>query len=521
MKLTLMAPFRVHFCLDSRALSHIYPSTAESYFAFWDSLAEDVTPYTAQSAALGDVRYLHTTKHNESRGLEYFSISTDTEIVPAATLVVKPRYTVEQLNAFWETAIQAEIEARKNNGDSFDEATARNWHRHFVTNPGSLQVTVFDNTIAIVETDLNIDLSKAALTPDAHNLKQFLTTIQGAGNRFIVALIDDYYDNALHSFLTTLYESQPAQEKYLRNPQTFKSFRDVRNVGNRRASRSLASSRVKWVTRTLHLPRDGRGSDDRTLYESITRSWLEDTGAYADANDIIANRRSFSFRWVNYVHWPRSQESSNKDLADGWESSLKYEDAWDALLLAQYFYSAIDALNVNLSLILGEAYSGAANNAIREINEALGDIMSRTKLVILNFREREKYLVRAKLDMLRNMIFDAWDFDDFVKQTEGKAELCEERVKQIHDRSSERSGLVTDILLLLIGTVSFFGLALDIARSAREFSTDSTIGLRDEGVFDILSRISGVPMDAVIGSAFISILAMALIYGLFRWRKLL
>ena len=521
MKLTLMAPFRVHFCLDSRALSHIYPGTAADYFTFWDKLAERVADRTEPSGILGEVAYLHSADTDARQRPEYFSIAEDTDVVPAASLIINPRYEATRLDDLWRSAMATELEAQRTNGTSVRDTAAGDWCAPFSADPSTLRLTVFDNTIAIIETTFDIAIDQAPFRSDPDELQLFLRTTQGAANRFIGALVDDYYARALHPFLLALYESQPPRSAYLLDPRSMTCFRDLDHASANGSPQAGGTGRVKWVTRTLHLSAEERNAPNADTYRLIARRWLADTGAYSDAEEIIENKRSFSFRWVNYLHWPRTLSVDDTDLADGWEATLAYEDAWDALKLAQYFYATVDALNINLSLILGSAYSRDAAPAIRNLNDTLADITSRTKLVILNFREREKYLVRAKLDMLRSMIFAAWDFDGFVTQTEEKAKLCEERIQQIHNKSSERNGFVTDILLLLIGTVSFFGLALDIARSAREFSTDATVGLRDEGLFDILSRISSVPMDTVIGVAFISILGMVIIYGLFRWRKLL
>jgi hypothetical protein len=276
---------------------------------------------------------------------------------------------------------------------------------------------------------------------------------------------------------------------------------------------------VLWVTRTLVFE---QGDSDRDCFDGIVQYWLKDIGEEEqqkknqEISEVQNNAHAYSIAWLNYAF----REQAFWKETGGSEGDRAFSDAWESMLMSQYFYSALECLNNNLQRVIKRSYQPEAEKSLRDLNQQLKRTTATTNLLIICYNDIQKYLQRDKQATLTR-IMAGWDFEGLRKNTEKRIALCNTRLDNMHKISTERSSLATDLLLFGIGAVSFIGLIITLSQYGRLLTTDATLGFRDDGPFDIFGLISVWPMDYVLIGAVIIILVLTYFYYRFRRRKLL
>jgi len=227
--------------------------------------------------------------------------------------------------------------------------------------------------------------------------------------------------------------------------------------------------RIFWTSRALLLtPRQLK--DEQT--GQLVTDWLAHTERPEEASAIIEGTRDYSMTWLNYV--------LVSDDIDGTDERI------DAMILAQYCYTAQDSCNLKLKEAIADAYR---ENHILEAREGLEQSRIAARLHQVAVNEQMNYLTRRKRKLL-DEIFKSWEYEELVENGRRMIEICSDRLEEANRRRAVLSSKRTDFLLAAISLFTVFELFLFLTQFSRELVSQPILEYQDEGPSFFLSRIA-------------------------------
>lgn len=483
-RLLLLGPFRSHFCLRTGTLAGI----DRDYVGFWHRVEEEGVDADPR---LGEVEYLHAGLDLDTTG--WTDVGQDASRAPAPIVRLHPRPDAATLDGVWAAALEGL-------GDEAD----RDWLRRDVSlEPASLRVDLHDNTVALLEAALAVDGLFAGSGDEARRLALHrLDLVEALATRFAAALLAALYP-PLHEFIAVLARRKgPVLEA-----RELVGHPDLAAGGG-------AGGRVMWTSRTLDLPPEAGDGKASGRGDHLARHWLThaatNEAAASEARKLLDGECSYSMRWLNYAHRPLPPQA---DAGAGDE--LPWAEARGMVRLAQYTYAAFDVMSGELDRVIGRSHQPGVDRNIRRLHRRLADLVARTDLLVLDFRERRKHLPPRQRRWLEGLL-DGWIFQEVVKTCREKTRLCSARIETLRAKLADRNAIAADLLMMALTAIVFFSLFLEISQYGRTLATDATLGLRDEGLLDLVAWVSGLSTDAGLGCSALFVLLAAGAYYFFR-----
>lgn len=484
MYLKILAPFRSHFVLNPGVLSAV----TDDYTKFWQTVQKS---YKSKSKLIKDIQFLHSDMKKDK--VSYSKTEDDTLSQSLNVMRVIPGEVEELVKNSLSVAVSRLNDEEKTFGKKIDFDLE------------SAQIEIYDNTISTIEYTLKITDINPLMNDE--NYRLVLDTLESVTVDFTRTFVDEFYDKTLKEFLKTLSTKYDSETKFIQQPGSYEAFKDLKKYDDEEATRVL------WVTRTI-----GFDQDDKMKNE-IINYWLRGIGSHSELEKVKNDSTEFSLLWVNYIVREDADDIQKFEEKHS-HDKLTFSEAWDSMKIAQYYYSALDSLNKNLHDVIAFSYTKAANKRIRNLNIFLNNTSSATRLLIIHFREIQKYLKRNKLSYLQK-IMEKWDFENLIEYAEDKMNLCKERVEQLHNVSMQRSSLYTDILLLVIGAISIFDLFLGLSQYGRTLTGDAIMGFREDNAFNFLAVVATESTDNLLIYSLIVIVLISIFYYYFRRKSIL
>jgi hypothetical protein len=350
------------------------------------------------------------------------------------------------------------------------------------------EIKIYDNTVAIF--DLRINLRKLSereeeFTKECEEkvkqiIKNILLKISNSLNCFFEFLQKEDNNNIIQD---------------LNSEQEYNDFVDF--------FREDKNIQIMWASCALKYE---KGDNNFKLLDH----WLKDAIEEEKIKHIQSNSNAFSLDWLKYAF--------REDVEN-------YEELWETMFLAQYYYSVIEVIIYNLKLIINESYkiNGKSKsistllgkNRIVLVNQKLEAISETSYLHIVEYKDVKKYLKRNRLEIF-NQILDAWTFNDLIDNTQDLLSTVKDRVDLIYNKISTRNNFYTDILLTFIGFFAIIDLVLSFSQYSREYTADAMISSRGNDENSILYYLSTIPIDTFIGSGFFISIVLLVVYFIYR-----
>ncbi len=340
---------------------------------------------------------------------------------------------------------------------------------HLVEENAHIVAHVFSNTLTVVEITFDAVAGMDGDVLESH--------VQQHSTR----LTNDFYQQRLLPLLKKL--PQAVKPAYLEPVCGFTGFKDMNQLSE------TANVKQLWTARFLRVGREECSENA----ELITR-WLEETPNPEHAAQILSGDRNHSMVWLNYV------------LVDEADKPLDY--MIETMCLAHYFYAVQDICNSNLYRVISETHLASAT---QQAEKVLSGVRSITRLHIATFHENGKYLARKKKSLLEQ-ILGGWEFDDQVANSERLIEVCSSHLQDIHTKRAEKSSFYTDLILVAIGFISLFSLAITLSEYSRAYTASATLGYRDQTPSWMLNFIAAQETDSLLFVSFLSIFITFIVY---------
>lgn len=485
MRFKLLAPVETDFSI----VSDLPIRDPDAYTRFWDDVQEGMTLIEAELRAAvpagivlpsePELRLAHTSEHRRYAHNRYQSLESDSLERPLHVLELslsRPSFTD------WTSA---------------DNDDRRSWltdHLERIT------CRVFDHGITLIEVD--IPLGDLICKTPPEEIPDMLDELQRAG----IALGEYVAVRCANELLRPVFN-------WIRTPR-----RDAFIEPPRVNGAATSNGKVLWVTRTLIFEKGDATNRDETI-----NHWLKDSGGN-DVQDgqtlaerIAGDDRTYMTRWLNYLFREKSYVPPPADERDPDQLAHAFCDVWEGMLHAQFFYAAMDVVDLRLSRILAEAYSRDTRLTIREMKDELEVNIRKSNLLLLKFHDSSKYFKRTVKDALDD-ILKYWEFDlVLIQPVQHKIRLCEERLNLLHKKASARAAIYTDLILLLIGVTAIFGTLLGLAEYFRTMTHDVNFATYEFTNPDLVADFASLPAHSILlGAAVLSLVVVGAYYFLRR-----
>ncbi|MBB4657556.1 hypothetical protein [Parvularcula dongshanensis] len=235
--------------------------------------------------------------------------------------------------------------------------------------------------------------------------------------------------------------------------------------------------------------------------QRFVRDWLRHTIRPEDAEAVLNGRCDQSMTWLNYVVVRTTEERLAQLSA--------------VMRLSQAVWTA----QVRLNNAMRETLAVNLHSPkIREASRELRAGRARMQMLRIQYETLQGYMNRDNLRLLKD-IMDGWQFDQLMTLGERMAALASARIDEITAQRGERSGLVTDLILVAIGLIAVLELSLYLTEFSREMMTRPALGYTDEGVSNILAFFAGIDADLMFLSGLGLVATLGLIYVYWKTRR--
>jgi hypothetical protein len=447
-------------------------SVSSEYTAFWDDVAQNMDAWGAgrdwwfESAP---EEFFHAASTRRRRDLAYDTIEQDTSALPACI-------------AHWSVPFLQQ---------DLDERLAR-VARGLGSSPGlsglegTVSARLYHNGIFILQYDLAYDGDSAGL--DGPKLEE----IESAGIALGRGLADEVGEALAHwarvardraSHGATMVQVQSRQR------ETEGTGDEVDWVEAKTRQSAL------WITRSMIL-------SEADSVGARLEEWLEPAAVFRSWRDSMRDR-GYAMEWLRYAF--------SETGADGQIDV----DAWESMLFCQYFWAAVEKAEQETFRILGgSARQHGEGLRPRHWFEALSSARLEAELIMARYRHLRRYAARSRQPMI-DEIMEGWNFDELVENLEKSVAICRENLEHMLHHATARSTVWTDLLLFFIGSYAVLDFLISIAVLGRSMNADAMLGLRDEGVFNILATVARLPMDLIISSGF----GLIIVAGIVLYRR--
>jgi hypothetical protein len=460
----------------------------------------------AESGSYDKVLFMHKT--DESSGLLSRFRSVTTDSLPRQLHILQ-----FQLKPDDQVIDEAWLEAWESFTDHPIDLSGVDLIKH------SVSVRLYNNSVALLQVDLKINDFLQQRTPK--DIATAFDALQEFGVCFGETLARCVYHKRIHQYLRALIDKCPKAKQYI--------HQDLFDFDTAMANAILIAEskpqqqfiRVNWVNRSLLV----ESSSELHLQEVIGH-WLKDCGD----PDLIRNTQdkpdAFAIRWLNYVF--REDAYAWKKTDDGSiDHAHPFCDEWQAMLNAQYYYAAFEALNDALISTLARSYrhpkvTGMANtDDLRKLGRQLERYTVTANLATLEYHNNFGYYKR-NIGSTMKSIMQGWDFDEAIlNEVKRKSELCEQRINDLHKKADSRSGFYSDLLLLGIALISVSAFLFQLIEYGRNMSHNADLAVYENNTWNLIKFISERPTDFVITLSFVLIVVLFILYAWFRRLKVM
>lgn len=255
--------------------------------------------------------------------------------------------------------------------------------------------------------------------------------------------------------------------------------------------------KIYWPSRILQLSESDLSNQ---ITKNIISDWLADTQRPNDDQKLISGEIKESITWLKYIMVDVNKTSDYRV---------------DALILAQYCYTAQEKCNRNLRQSIEWAFQGEKRKLESEIQRAKNSLEKSRMLVKLHqvsVNECLRHLTRRKSKLVKD-IFACWEYDRLVNNGNLMLDLCADKISESNSRQAKISASKTEYILIGISLFTVLEFFFFITQFSREAMANPTLDHNDGGPSGFLSIVADVPADLMF---FVAVMIAGLIFVVYK-----
>lgn len=480
MRFRLIAPFRCHFNFHNRELLSNEPGCRN----FWRALQPQIPELLRPLPLLGGVEFIHA--REQPHGMRYHAIHEDGSLLPPEMIRLTPGDAgMEHIREAAKTA-DAQV------------FTDSRWRGHLTPDAASFRLRLYDNTVGLAESFLDISAEFQAV------LHEHLTAFQDWCNIWFNEINRRFYSEAILPFVLDLWR-RDRDGQFIEEPGRYTGFPDVtfdeeltRNFERMPEFAQDAAGQFLWVNRSAFLTRDELMNHREFIHQWVPRLGIDDLGGLLEKDEFVR------LDWGNNIF--RAEPDSR--LAG---------DAWEALSLCQYFYTVLEGMNLGLTRFVGLASGTLSRRQRDELAKLLEEVVSSVNYLVTQFADTQQNLQSNRQLFLKGLK-QTWNMDDLVGNVEKKIGMVAAQINRLNEQSVKSNQYFIQLILFAIGGIALVDFCASLASFARTAAATPDVGAGADGVPGLLDLAGEYPPDSMIWGGLILLLALMGLFWIFQRR---
>lgn len=342
------------------------------------------------------------------------------------------------------------------------DSKAGEFSHYFTPDIGSIRIDMHNNTIAILSMELAVEPKEMGK------------------NAYEWSKLDEWTTVLVHQFLTEIYQSHifpvllalnrlsvEYEERYIQDITEYNIFLDL--VFNKKKPYYNLDRRFRllWVNRTLCYRK-----------EYPENNWIRSVTSHKGVLKI--DREEF------YLGAGNNVVMISADDASEYLALL-----WDTVLLAQYYYAALDVVNMNLVKYTSIAFNKKNREALYHLSDEMETII--TSVTALQFHYNDVLMELQGMPLsIFHVLQKEWRFDLLLREVQKKLDLCKTNIALLNQEKNERNQRRTELVLIGLAGTNLVYLFTAISGYAISLSAQRKALLGDiPGFMDLGFMLSG------------------------------
>lgn len=432
--LKLIAPFRALFSLDSSLIAANPPYFRAFLRHLQGELENPDSDLRKQLNPAIDIDVHVPAEPSESEiGSRYIGLNANGSLYLSPrvfTLRFKPEAGAA-LNGIYKYAAEMADEV------------AQKYSRNFFPDLASLRVDFQDNTIATFSLDMVIDRTSINKSDHGWNRLDEWTTVLV---HFILARI---YPDFLFPIITALKQFSDSQGYiFIQDVSDYSIFPDL--VGDPHNPHPNLDTRfiLLWVNRTLCYSGD-----------YSPNHWMKQL-MHGEANLKIREAEFHLNAGNSIIAIPETMDKAY--LAQFWDINLS----------AQYYYAALDAVNINLVKYIGTIFNRQTNRDLRRLTREMEAIINRVTILQVRYHDFSMEL-QGTARRIFALLQKEWDFGVLANNVHRKLELCKNSITILNQETNTRNQGRTEIVLTSLTGLGVLNLFVELGNYATQMPKEN------------------------------------------------
>jgi len=175
------------------------------------------------------------------------------------------------------------------------------------------------------------------------------------------------------------------------------------------------------------------------------------------------------------------------------------------LILAQYYYTVLDNIGLNLSFIVSASKKTPKARDNKAYNTLLKELVTTANIIEIGYIDTLQNLQGNRKIFFKDLA-EKWGFDHLISNINKKKEVCENLINQLYQQSFKKGQIMAELLLFFLGGISL----LEFANTLVSYWSNN-IGINDHipGIYDIGKYF---PPDIILWGAFFLLSVFFFIY---------
>ncbi|HEU5047742.1 MAG TPA: hypothetical protein VFT64_07855 [Rickettsiales bacterium] len=423
--LKLIAPFRVLFSLDSSLVA----ANHGAFTAFLRQVEKELQDPQSGicsriSPALDVIVNVPVEASDSEIGSRYISVNANGSLYLSPrvfTVHFKASEAEELKKIYTKSALMA------------DEVVGQH-SNCFTPDIASLRVDLQDNTIATLSLELAVDTKQTG----AWNRLDEWTTV------LVHFLLAGLYETYIFPLLEALREfSEKVESHFIQSVNDYNIFLDL--VGDADEPRNDIRKRfiLMWVNRTLCYYND-----------YPVNAWMKPL---------------FKQHEIQHVRGAEVHLNSGNSLVlmPAGMDTRHLGQLWDVMLTAQYYYAALDVVNLNLVKYIGTTFNRQSSRNLRRLSGEMESIIN--KITILQVRYNDFMMeLQGVPRKLFHVLQKEWDFAVLAGNVSKKLELCKSNIEVLNQETNHRNQGRTEVVLTSLTGMGVLNLFVELGNYATQ-----------------------------------------------------
>ena len=432
--LKLIAPFRAMFNLDSSLIA----AKQGFFYEFLEKVREDVNnPHGKirnQIKCQPDIHVnIPTKQYDTDVDSRYVTVQS------SGSLYMSPRVISLSFNG----PESGNIRSIYAEAAALADSNVARYSNVFIADLQSLRIDLHDNTIAILSLELAVKpIRSNESDTNWNNLDAWTTSL-------IFYLLQGLYQSHIFPVLAAIKDFSRTQNyNVILELSQYKIFSDlVGEVGTFFPSLEKKFM-LMWVNRTL-------------CYNNLDyplNDWIK---------PLICTHSVAIKNYDVHINLGNCLVMSPPDIV-----KAELEPFWDVMYCAQYYYAAMDVVNINLVKYIGITFNRQSSKMLRAINNDMENIINAVTILSVRYNDLSMEMQGIPRKLF-NILQNEWDFPTMVSNVQKKLDLCKSNINVLNQEVNNRNQGRTELMLTSLAGISIMSIFIELGSYATQLPAEN------------------------------------------------